>query len=649
MPLTDEARAGLTRAGLNLIQQALSIFDRELRLAVCNRRYQEMFGLPDALVTPGASFEDTIRFLVLRGEYGAVDDPDAAVHQRVETARAFVPHYMERQRPNGRWVSVEGAPLAQGGWVTVYTDITEVKLQEALLRSRSELLSGELVAHAERLAQANRALAATIAALEETKRELTEIEARTRLTTEMMPAHIAHVDRSLRYTYSNRRLNAVLPGRPSDILGMHGSEALGPATFARIEPNLRQALAGEASVIEFTDDDSGRRIRGAFTPDRTGDGPIGGVYILSMDVTEEAQARAALLQTHRRELAAQLTSGLAHDFANLLTIILGLQSRLERMALPGDAGALVAATLSAARRGGALLDRIASISGRRELRPAQTDLHAFADDLATLGRAALPSAVTLDIEVAAGLGPLMLDAGALQDALVNLILNARDALAGRDGTIRIRMRARRDTWLEVTVADDGPGFTPEALERALAPFYSTKGGEGSGLGLAMVYDHVKLAGGAVRLANRPEGGAVITLRLPLRTVAAAEAGAAGGIVLLVEDSEPIRETVREMLRALGQSVIETASAEEAEALAGLAGIAHVLTDIQLPGRLSGVDLVERLAARGLPLRLGVMTSLPPGDPLRARAAMRFPVLAKPVDPGRLAAFLSLGSGAEPAA
>ncbi len=256
MPLTDDARASLTRAGLNLIQQALSIFDSDLRLALCNPRYQEMFDFPDAYVAPGIAFEETIRYLVARGEYGPVEDAEEAVRSRVEAARAFVHHYMERQRPKGRWVAVEGAPLPQGGWVTVYTDITEIKHQERLLRARSEELSDQVLAHAERLSQANRALAASNAALEEAKRELTEMEARTRLTTEMMPAHIAHVNRALRYTYSNRRLNTVLPGRPSNALGLHGREALGDAAFDKIAPHLDAALAGEASVMEFTDDDS---------------------------------------------------------------------------------------------------------------------------------------------------------------------------------------------------------------------------------------------------------------------------------------------------------------------------------------------------------------------------------------------------------
>jgi signal transduction histidine kinase/CheY-like chemotaxis protein len=638
MPQSDEVRATMTRAGLNLIQQALSIFDSDLRLAVCNRRYQEMFDLPDAMIAPGFSFEETIRYLVNRGEYGPVDDPDEAVRVRVEAARAFVPHYMERQRPNGRWVSVEGAPLQQGGWVTVYTDITEIKLQERLLRARSEELSDQVLTHAERLGQANRELAATIAALEQAKRDLTEVEARTRLTTEMMPAHIAHVGRDLRYTYSNRRLTSVLPGRPSDILGLHGRDALGAETFARIEPNLAAALRGDSSVLEFTDDDSGRRIRAAFTPDRAGAGPIGGVYILSMDVTAEAQARAALAQTHKRELAAQLTSGLAHDFANLLTIILGLQRKLESLPIDDAARDLVAATIGAARRGGILLDRIASISGHRELRPSPTDIAGFASDLVTLARAALPARHRLDIEAKATEAAILIDAGGLQDALVNIVLNARDAMGEAPGTIRIAMRPIRDTWYEIAVEDEGPGFSADALDRALDPFFTTKAGEGSGLGLAMVYDFVKLAGGTIRLENRTPRGARVTLRLPLR-LAEALPGRPPGMVLLVEDSEPIRIAVREMLRGLGHAVIETASAEEAEALASVPGIDLILSDIMLPGGASGLALAERLAGRpGMP-ECRLMTSLPAGDPRREQAEARFAVLAKPFDAGALARFL----------
>ena len=207
---SEHPTALMTAAGLNLIAQALTIYDRDLKLAVCNAPFQQMFDLPRALVTPGATFEDTIRHLAVRGEYGSVEDIDLFVTERVDVARAFAPHYMERTRANGRTISVEGSPLPEGGWVTVYTDITRIKQQEALLNARSDALSDQVLTHATELSATNRELAAMITTLEETKRQLTAAEARTRLTTEMMPAHIAHVDAAGHYTYSNRRLSTVM-------------------------------------------------------------------------------------------------------------------------------------------------------------------------------------------------------------------------------------------------------------------------------------------------------------------------------------------------------------------------------------------------------------------------------------------------------
>lgn len=633
----EETNAHLTRTGLNLIQQALSIFDSDLRLAVCNRRYQEMFDFPDAYVTPGVAFEETIRYLVNRGEYGTVENAEDAVLSRVEAARAFVPHYLERQRPNGRWVSVEGFPLPQGGWVTVYTDITEVRVQQQMLRTRSAELSGQLLSNAERLSETNRALSAANTALETAKTQLTEMEARTRLTTEMMPAHIAHVDRKLRYTYTNRRLSSVIPGRPSQIIGLTGKEALGEQSFAKIEPYLMRALQGDASVFEFTDEDSGRRIRAAFTPDRAGDGPINGVYILSMDITEESQARAALLQTRKRELAAQLTSGLAHDFANLLTIILGLQSRLSRMTLSQEADELVTSTLAAARRGGVLLDRIAAISGVREVHLAPVELAAVLRDLSLLARPVLPEGIELSVELSGIDAPVLLDAGSLQDCLLNLILNAKDAIAPKAGHIHLHVRKVHETWIEFTVLDSGSGFSDQALEHAVDPFFTTKGGEGSGLGLSMVYDQTTLLGGTMRLENRPEGGAKVELRLPYRPVPAAVRPL---MVLLVEDSDSIRESVRQMLRDLGHSVIEATSADEAERLADLAGLDLMLSDINLKGPRTGLEVALRLQSQKAPVRLALMTSLPSDNPVRKAAMAQFDVLAKPFDTLALARLIA---------
>lgn len=629
MDLSDKQLSDLTQAGLNLIQQALSIYDSNLRLAQCNRRFQEMFNLPEALVTPGARFADTVRHLAQSGEYGEIDDIEDFVAQRENQARAFEPHYMERPRAGGKWLSVEGAPLPQGGWVTVYTDITRTKQQEELLRTRSELLSEEVLRRSEELAATNRELAATISALEETQRQLRAIEARTRLTTEMMPAHIAHVDADGRYTYSNRRLSSVIPGRPSNILGLHISEALGPDAYDKVKPHLDAAYDGTQSVFEFTDTPSLRRIRASFTPDQS----ERGVYILSMDITEETQARVALQQTRRREMAAQLTSGLAHDFSNLLTVILGMQSKLDRMdALPPDAEPLVAATIGAARRGGRLLSRIADMTGSRTYSPAAVDVVSFVKELQTLAQPSLPDGVSLVLDVQA-VGAHLLDPGMLQDSLLNLVLNARDA-CGAGGTITLTVRDEADTWLTFEVTDTGPGFSDQALRNGLAPFFTTKGGEGSGLGLAMVYDMTKLAGGEIRLANT-ERGARVTIRLPLRPADLPD-DAQPDMILLVEDNPDLRDSVREMLTGMGHQVVEAASVPEATALvAGLPDITAILSDIQLEGAETGLDLARQVA----PLPTTFMTSLPNTHELAQTAARYGPLLHKPFDAVQVAAAL----------
>lgn len=629
MQLNDTQTSAMTAAGLNLIAQALTIYDADLRLVLCNAPFQQMFNLPSAFVTPGATFQETILHLAQAGEYGDVTDVDAFVSERVVQARAFEPHYMERTRANGRTISVEGSPLPQGGWVTVYTDISRTKQQEALLRARSDALSGQVIAHAEELSATNRELAAMNTALEEAKRQLTLSEARTRLTTEMMPAHIAHVDGAGRYTYSNRRLTSVMPGRPTDLLGRTIRDVLGPQAYDCITPSLTKAYAGKPSIVEFTDEASARRIRGAFTPDQQG-----GVYILSMDVTEETQNRTAAQQTRRREAAAQVISGLAHDFSNLLTIILGQQSRLARLdGLPGNAEPLIEGTLAAARRGGALLSTIADMTGARTLRPAATDIKNLLADLSLLARPTLPEALELEINNHMPDQLVLLDSGLVQDGLLNLILNARDACATA-GAITLDVRLVHDTWVEFTVQDTGPGFSPTALENGFAPFFTTKGAEGTGLGLPMVYDMAKSAGGDLRLDNT-DIGAKVTMRLPYRPAVVATTG----LVLLVEDADDLRALVRDMLMGLGYSVIEAASADEATALlADLPDIALILSDIQLMGEATGLDLADRLGADAPPLVL--MTSLPTDDAMYLKAQTLAPVLRKPFDVNDLTALIA---------
>ena len=248
--------------------------------------------------------------------------------------------------------------------------------------------------------------------------------------------------------------------------------------------------------------------------------------------------------------------------SNLLTIILGMQSKLARLPdMPPQAGELVEGTLAAARRGGTLLSSIADVTEPRALRPVATDPAALLSELSTLAAPTLPPKCALMVRNDVPEGAVLLDKGRVQDALLNLILNARDACGAR-GTITLTQRLVHDTWIEWVIHDTGPGFSPSALERGVEPFFTTKGSEGSGLGLSMVYDMTKSSGGDLRLSNAPEGGAQISLRLPYR----AAVPATTGLVLLVEDTTDIRAVVRDMLMDQGHSVIEATSADEATAL-----------------------------------------------------------------------------------
>lgn len=619
----------MTRSGLNLIKQAISIYDQDLTLLVANRRFKNMFSLPDQLTEIGASFSKTIYYLVQAGEYGTVDDIDTFVKEREEQAKAFMPHYVERKRANGSTISIEGSPLRQGGWVTVYTDITDVKRQEELLRGRSQGLSEQLIRRSEQLALTNRELTATITALEQAQQELIDSESRLQSTNAMIPAHIARVDTDGYYTYTNQKLFTVIPGSPKNIVGMHMQKALGTEVYKIVRSKFDDAMQGKASAFEFALNQSGKQVRLSITPDINDDGNVFGAYLLSMDITEETNARQALMHARRRELAAQLTSGLAHDFANLLTIILGQQNKLEAIDdLPRNIREIVETTKDAALRGGTLLDGLGQFNSMRtlSLKPVNVDL--LIDQLTRLIRAALNSEESgIELEICNKLDDqqLMLDQGFMQDAVLNLALNAKEAIS-ENGKIKLKFLKSHEDWLEIKLRDNGPGFSEAALKNAFTPFFTTKKGKvGRGMGLTTVFDFAKMNGGRVILDNHFEGGAEVTLRIPYSKVETTKSG----LVLLVEDNPHIRETVRGYLQKMGHSVLEADSAEEAEHLGGLPDLSFVVSDLMLQGDLTGYDLAIKLRKTGVDIPIYIITGLPTSDPIRMQTAKKFPILSKP--------------------
>jgi len=632
----------LTTAGLNLITQAISIYDSDLQLVLANAQVQKMFGLPSRLVESGASFEDTIRHLADRGEYGDIEDVEAFVAERLHQARAFEPHYFERTRSNGTTISVEGVPLEQGGWVTVYTDITTIKEQEQLLRNRSSNLSDELLARSEELSQTNRALMAGVTALEEAKRNLTASQYRLNLTNAMTPAHIARVDPNGIYTYSNQKLHTILPNHSSDVIGKHLLEALGQDAYDHVAPGFAHALMGEAPVLEFRHKQSSRHVRIAFTPETDAGGQVMGVYILSTDVTDEVNARQALVHARRRELAAQLTSGLAHDFNNLLTVILGQQGRLQAQPNLSETQQEISETIkTAAYRGAALIEELSKVDAKRDLKICPVNIVAFTENFARLAQAALPEGTALEITCDLPDPELMLDAGFAQDSLLNLVLNAGEAMEG-PGTVSLDVCRAEGPKLRFSVRDTGPGFTDHALKNALAPFYTSKRGKmGRGLGLSTAFDFAKTSGGHINLANHGGGGAEVTLHLPYRT----PPQDAPGLVLLVEDDPSLRTTIRAQLRDLGHAVIETDNVAEALRLAHVPEVSLVLTDVMLASGGTGLDLSQAMENAGLNLPLLAITGLPSDDQTRQAIAQKHTVLSKPFTMTNLKAHLQIARDA----
>jgi len=478
------------------------------------------------------------------------------------------------------------------------------------------------LSRSEELSQTNRALRATISALEEAKRNLTASQDRLNLTNAMTPAHIARVGPDGVYTYSNHKLHTVLPNQSSNVIGKHLLDALGADAYQHVEPGFARALAGEAPVLEFSDTHSSRHVRIAFTPETNDAGDVIGVYLLSTDVTDEVNARQALVHARRRELAAQLTSGLAHDFNNLLTIILGQQGRLAAQPDLSPTHLEISETIrTAAFRGAALIAELSKVDGKRELEICPVEIAPFLENFARLAQAALPDGTEIKITHDVPDPSVMLDAGFAQDALLNLVLNAGEAMDG-PGIVSLDIRRDTDATLCLCVRDTGPGFTEHALHNALAPFYTSKRGKmGRGLGLSTAFDFAKTSGGRIRLSNPMDGGAMVTLYLPYQTPPVEEPG----LVLLVEDDPDLRETIRTQLRDLGYAVIETDNVDEAVRLGKMPEVTMVLTDVMLANGGTALDVSRSFADAGLTVPICAITGLPEDDPIRQSQIPQGPV------------------------
>ncbi|HYH21518.1 MAG TPA: ATP-binding protein [Azospirillum sp.] len=387
------------------------------------------------------------------------------------------------------------------------------------------------------------------------------------------------------------------------------------------------------------------------------------------EMRRRAKAEETLRRTQRLEMLGQIVGGIAHDFNNLLTVV------TTNLYLAGTRTAdnawqpFVNVASEAAFRGGQLTQQLLSFARQQHLDPEIFDLNDCLDRLATgMLRQSLRGDIRIERQGAPDLWPIKADRGQLELAVLNLAINARDAMP-KGGVLRLVTRNLHcadpftspagcaGDFVALSVEDTGGGIPPEVIDRVFEPFFTTKEvGKGTGLGLSMVYGFAQQSGGTARVESRPGAGTTVTLLLP-RAMAGVPADAAPdpatappagrGRVLMVEDSPEIAATVAMLLDEMGFSVLHAAAA--AEALDTLTQHRHgfdcVFTDIVMPGGMNGVELAREIRRRypDLPVLLATGYS----DAATAAAEEGFRVLRKPYEPKILAEALNALQTAKP--
>jgi PAS domain S-box-containing protein len=332
------------------------------------------------------------------------------------------------------------------------------------------------------------------------------------------------------------------------------------------------------------------------------------------------RAEEQLRQSQKMEAVGQLTGGLAHDFNNLLTGITGSLELLGTRVAQGrlkDVDRYVTAALGAAKRAAALTHRLLAFSRRQTLDPKPTDVNRLTADMVDLIRRTVGPEIKVEVVEAGGLWPTLVDAPQLENALLNLCINARDAMP-RGGRITIetankwldeRAADERDLppgqYLTLCVTDTGTGMPPYVIAKAFDPFFTTKPiGQGTGLGLSMIYGFVRQSGGQVRIYSEVGQGTTMCLYLPRHygdaaapeiqpDLADAPRAEAGETVLVVDDEPTVRMLVTEVLEDLGYAAIEAADGPSGlKVLQSDVRVDLLVTDVGLPGGLNGRQMAD---------------------------------------------------------
>ncbi len=403
-----------------------------------------------------------------------------------------------------------------------------------------------------------------------------------------------------------------------DVIGRNCRFLQGPQTDPATVAEIRAAVAEERAValdiLNYKADGTPFWNALYLGPIFDHEGHLLYFFASQMDVTERRATEQSSMQAQKMEAIGQLTAGMAHDFNNLLQVING-NLELALLGLGGNpnAGEPIRRAQRAAMKAGRLTQQLLTFARKQRLEPRRVNLNTLLVEFSEMLVRTLGDKVEMHLDLKPGLPYCTLDPTHLEMALLNVLINARDAMPQggkvKVGTSLLRHGGEDGSHVVICVIDEGEGMSPEVMRRATEPFFTTKG-PGTGLGLAMVHGFVQQSRGRLEIDSTPGEGTTVRMVFPVADGAAdapgsahapaatAEEEAARPRILVVEDNEDVRELAETMLGAAGYAVVSASSGERAlELLDGGKKIDLLFTDVIMPGGMNGLQLAERVRER----------------------------------------------------
>jgi PAS domain S-box-containing protein len=505
-------------------------------------------------------------------------------------------------------------------------------------------------------AEREKLLAAVAAERERTQQALRGERALSGLLLTSVPAGIVAYDTSMRVTIWNPVMERIFGLPAPAVLGRSLARIIGEDQGERIEARLRDALEGLSGPIEeielTTLSGANVVLESQHAPLRGGDGEIVGGAAFFREMTERRRAEEQLRQAQKMETIGQLTGGVAHDFNNLLAAIQG-NLELLRKRLPDDPQIqrFIDGALQGTQRGASLTSRLLAFARRQDLKPEPTDLTALLDGMRGLMERSIGPLIAIDMALTTDLPPAKVDPNQLELAILNLAVNARDAMPD-GGRLSLSLDQADGSesgldlsgpFLRLQVTDTGTGMDAQTLKSAIEPFFSTKElGKGTGLGLSMVHGLAVQLGGALQLKSELGKGTTAELWLPVSAAPIKEvqhmepeqaSAPQASVILVVDDDALINMSTVDMIEDLGHTVLEAYSGKEAlDILRSGKQIDALVTDYAMPG-MTGVELATKAREinPGLPILLATgYADLPSGT------TTDLPRLSKPYQQTELA-------------